>query len=279
MSQLGFNHVFAGLMGLSLISAFAVPPRYTDPLRASIQGLFYPVAAPARQAGGWLRQRVAGPETDGRSPGDILEENRRLRSEVTHLHGEVGTLQRTLQDRERIGPIADLCTPVAVMGADPARRDSLSLQGSFPAQWEGLAVLYAGGMVGRIDRAGSGGAQVRLVTDRGFGAAARFGRFDSLAPAGQRFAYIETKAAFLEGCGDGRMVVRNLQVRDVEAAQLRAGDVAVLDDHEWPILRGQLLGTIEKIEPRPESPLSADIYLRPQRTLTTLAEVMVVTRQ
>jgi len=51
-----------------------------------------------------------------------------------------------------------------VIGADSGTRDSLAISGtSLDGLKEGMYVLYPGGLVGQVNRAGVGGAQVRLV--------------------------------------------------------------------------------------------------------------------
>jgi len=51
MSWVRFNHVFAALLILSALSAFVIPERYTTKAQPQLQGLFYPVAKPARAIG------------------------------------------------------------------------------------------------------------------------------------------------------------------------------------------------------------------------------------
>ena len=53
MSFIRFNHVFAALMILSIITGFILDPIYTEPTRGQLQGVFYPVSRPARRIAFW----------------------------------------------------------------------------------------------------------------------------------------------------------------------------------------------------------------------------------
>ena len=96
MSYLKFNHVFAGLMLLSLFSAFVLNPNITNPARAQVQNLFAPAALPIRSFAGWLHDKIRGSavidvatgSANNARPDELIRlENARLRETVTELLG------------------------------------------------------------------------------------------------------------------------------------------------------------------------------------------------
>src|SRR5689334_3087714 len=179
MSYLKFNHVFAALMLLSILSAFVLNPNITNPARAQVQNLFAPIAWPTRAFAGWVHDKFTGraamdyatgsvktPRTDD----EIRRENAELRQVVSMLYAQVEDLKRVDEERSKLGDRRALCTPFTVFANDSSGlRESLNLQGSsFQHIREKMPVLYANGVVGQISRAGAAGASVRLITDAGF---------------------------------------------------------------------------------------------------------------
>src|SRR6059036_3799099 len=139
MFRLRFNQVFVGLLALSFISAFVLPSRFTNPVR-SIQGLFYPVARPARAIGVALNRRFERPPRDDRAVSDVRAENDQLRRMVSELTAQLAQLQRINADRQLIGDARSLCTPAKVVGnGNGGQRESLSLRaGTFDGVREGM---------------------------------------------------------------------------------------------------------------------------------------------
>ena len=277
MSRIRFHHVFIVLLLLSLLSAFVLP-KQTSGIRAHVQGIFYPVAMPARYVASTLRR----PETrldDKRPASDIVEENERLKLSVSSLTGQMEQLLTRVAEIEQFGPVGQYCKRVPVMGNDPASRDSLSVQGRFDATLLNQPVLYIGGIAGRLERAGLTGAQVRLVTDRSFSATGRFGEFVTNQFGMIEFKPKDTTPPLVEGMGNGVMMIKNLTYE--EAVQVvKEGTWVGLDDPDYPsILAGQKLGKVVSIKKRAESPLRADIEVRPEWNLTALTMVMVLQRQ
>ncbi len=279
MSHFRFNHVFTGLLLLSILSAFVFPKK-TSGLRAHVQGVFYPVAKPVRMIASALRGPVDRP-VDKRPAHDVIVENNRLREAVASLTGQIDVLRAVADEGERFGNAAQFCKRVAVMGNDPAARDSLSVQGSFDPSLVNQPVLYIGGLAGRFERAGLTGAQVRLVTDRGFRATGRFGTFgDNGAGSVAFFPKKNTLLPFVQGYGKGVMMITNLKLEDVEKGQIAVGVWVVLEDREYPLLLNhKTLGKIVSITKRPEAPLWVDIEVRPEWNLMALNYVMVLTKQ
>ena len=282
MSRIKFQHVFVGLMFLSLLSAFAIPPKYTTKVQPQVQGLFAPVARPTRAVAGWAQERLF-PEksTDQRAAEDVRDENDSLRKEVAYLQRQLDLLQERSAERDRLGPIGARCDRFHVVGSDGGTRESLSIQGStLEGLREGKEVLYPDGVVGKVERAGVGGAQVRLITDPASKLIGSFGTFRRNSSGQTEYVPIAVRPAVVEGAGENTMLVRSLTLDEVRAAGLEVGNwVALGDDPEWPEeLQGQRLGKIAKIAPRRDAPLFAEIRVEPAKNLTRLRDVMVVVR-
>ncbi len=276
--SLKFNHVFIALMCLSAGSAFVIPMRMTNPLRAQFQNLFAPVARPIGAITAWMHGKVVRPDKiDSRDSLAIQQENDRLRTTIAALQAQVKTLQDLTAERQLLGDVLALCTPAPVVGGDAGNRESLSIQSAGVVQ-EGMYALYWGGIVGRIERAGiSGGAQVRLVTDPGFSVQGSFGRFVA-GPGGQLvFQEIQAPAPLVQGVGKGAMVIKRLPTEEI--ADIHQGDWVVVQDPDWPLtLQGYKLGVVENKDPAPGAPLFAEIKLRPMANLMQLREVMVMNK-
>jgi hypothetical protein len=286
MSFLRFHHVFAILMLLSVLSAFVLPARFnhrvSDPARANLQGLFAPVSHPARAVASWFHDRFAARESrDPRSSQAVADENQKLKVEVANLLGQLQALQRVNADRDRVGPIRPFCTPVPVIGTDPGNRDALNLGGATLGQIaEGQAVAYDLGVVGRVERRGLLGAQVRLITDVGFRVTGKFGKFEQTPRGEVVFTPINSPAPLVEGAGRGLMVVRNLSVADIKKAELQPEEWVVLDDPDWPnLLQNRRIGRIVSAGPQRNHPLHGEIVVQPYSDLLKLREVMVVTKE
>src|SRR2546421_5003441 len=178
MAIVRFNQFFVGLLALSLLSAFVIPSRYTNPVR-SIQRLFAPIAWPARGVGAALRGRFTPQKHDDRAADDVKTENEHLRALVVSMTGTLEEMRRINADRDLVPDIVrSLSTPFRVIGSDPtAHRDSLSISASPGDGVEtGMAVLYAGGLVGRVARVHPGGTQGQLITHARLRAQAAFFR-------------------------------------------------------------------------------------------------------
>jgi hypothetical protein len=274
MSGIRFNHVFTVLLLLSLLSAF-VFPRRTSNLRSHVQGIFYPVAKPARMIASTIRGRMDGPK-DTRPADDIIAENRRLKMSLANLSGQVAGLQARVAEMERFGDLAPLCKRVPVMGNDPAARDSLSVLGAFEPSLVNQPALYFDGLAGTFERAGKSGAQIRLVTDRSFSVTGRFGTFIDDSNGVMTFSPKKTELPLVEGQGRGVMMIRNVEVAELAKAQIGEGHWVVLEDKDFPpILQHVKLGRVVSIKKRIEAPLWADVEVRPEWNLMGLESVMV----
>jgi cell shape-determining protein MreC len=284
MSWVRFNHVFAALLVLSALSAFVIPERYTSKAEPQLQGLFYPVAKPARAIGAAISGRVSSrPDpTDTRDGATLREENAELRQELAARLRELEESRLREGERAQLGLLRELCTPVKVVGPDTAAsREGLMLQGStVEGLKQGQVVLVPAGIVGKIDRPpGLAGAQVRLITDRGVRINAYFGRLDRKT---NRVEPLRTSPPLIEGIGDGAMrCATSLTMEEVKsnAVNLQAGDWVLLDDRDWDErVHYRPIGKVVRVAPQANSPLYADIRIEPMKNLTLLNEVMVLTK-
>lgn len=290
MSNLRFNHVFFVLMLVSLVSAFFFPPEATNPGRAHLQGLFSPISRPARGLAGVVYRRFHQnvPVDDGspaipRAPQTLLEENRQLRVALSNLSVKFEQLTQLNADRQLVGNIRPLCEPASVTGADSSGvRESLSLSMSGAGTLKAdMPVLIRDNLVGKLVRAGIGGAQVRLITDPGFFVTGRIGQYKSDADGQVKFESVVGLQPLVQGIGHGAMAIRsNISMQQVSDLGITLNFIVVLDDRDWPgNLQGYWLGRITAIRPQQNAPLFADIRVEPVNDLMRLKEVMVMVRQ
>jgi cell shape-determining protein MreC len=279
MSYLKFQHVFFGLMGMSAITAFAIPSRLVNGVQPGVEALFAPIARPVGGVARWAHDRIS-PEIspDQRLSQDVKKENQALRNEVASLTVRLTDLQQKEGKRAELGTIRARCSPFPVVGPDTGTRESLNLQGStMEGLHDGMYVLYGGGVAGQIQRAGAAGAHVQLVTDPGFGIRAGFGYFPK---GGIDFIPRRAPEALVRGIGNGQMEILMLTKEDVKTAALEIGDWVIVAEPTWPAyLQGQHLGRIISIGDRIRAPGYKRIVVEPPQSLLRLREVMVVTKE
>jgi len=281
MSTLRFQHVFSGLLVLSALSAFVIPPRYTIRFEPQIQAVFAPVSRPAGMVAAWVHDRLwPAALKDQRQNEDIREENERLRALVSTLTVQLDEQRQRNAERAKLGNAGDLSALVKVVGSDTGSRESLALATS---SIEGVQaeqyVLCQTGLVGQVERAGLAGAQVRLVTDPSFRIRGRFAHFRRDAKGNPQIEPLPTPVVLVEGLGKGRMAVRELSY-EIARLHLHVGDTIGVNDPDCPpALEGQPIGRIISIERRRDAHLLAEIRIEPTANLTRLREVMVMTKE
>jgi hypothetical protein len=278
MSYVKFNHVFGLLLVISAVSAFVIPEKYSHRPLPAVQAVFAPVSFPMRKLGAWAHDRLAPRDlASKRSLEALAAENERLKNQNGWLQKQVD-IERSRN--AQWAPLADLrerCVVLAVGGTDGGTRDSLALPASaLERVRDGAFALYPGGVAGQVQgRTGIGGAQLRLITDRGSKVRGHFVR------RGEGGTVAATTATVLfEGVGNGAMVVRgSITWDEVEKGAVKVGDTARLDDRDWPAdLHGQALGVVTKVEPLREQHKFAEIRVEPTTNLLLLDEVMVFTK-
>lgn len=282
------NPLFVALMLLAFLCAFVLPARISDPPREELAGLFYPVARPARAVAGVLHRhfhRTApidlGSPAAPRPDETILQENQRLREQLSSLLIRYAKLAESSDARNLQGNILPYCRAVAVAGIDTSGGREALLIGS--SSLAGLQpddpVLYAPqALAGRVVRAGVSGAEVRLVTDPGFAETARIIKYVPDRTGAPQAMRVATLQPLVEGMGKGRMVIRStVPWSTVEQLQIGVGDLLALDDPEWPPeAQGVSIGRITSLAPQPNAPLFAEIQVQPMANLMQLREVMVM---
>ncbi len=279
-----FKHVFVALMALAALSAFVIPPRFTDRAVPQLQILFAPVARPTQA----LVSRAAGhggPELppDERPAYAIRLENDRLVQENIWLRQHLDELQRVNNEREKLGDLRPLCTPVKVLGPDPGPRESLAVAGSsLEGLKDGMYVVYPGGIVGTLQRSGVAGGQVQLITNPGFRVTAYFSGTRKVTQDGKTetaILRVGPERVLVEGVGRQEMRVRQVKAADLKAWDLRPNDYVILDDPDWPNrLRGTRIGRVTAIVPHKDRALFAEVHIAPTSDLLKLREVMVLTK-
>lgn len=291
MSQLRFNHVFVFIMLASGLSAFVLPRGVSDAVRGKLDNLLIPIAAPVHSMAGSINSRFAGAppvpadaKGQARSPTDLQEEIAHQKVTIASLSAQLDELRKRDAAQEALGEeLRKFCRVVQVWGSDAGVRQTLSLQGStLDGLGNGMPVISADGVVGKIELAGIGAARVRLITDANFTLGAEFRRFEQNGAdaSSGKFSRVDTPAFTATGDGHGRLVITNLRTADVNQAGLKEGDWVTLADHDWPmLLQGRKLGEVESVREQKRLPLFADIVVKPDVDLMKLREVMVVVKK
>lgn len=290
MSKLRFGHLFALLMLGSFISAFVLPARVTIPARGAMDGLFSPIARPVRAMSLLLlhRERPERPvdivsPTEPRTNEAVLKQNRQLLLQLANLSAKFDRLAKLNADRLLVGAnLRDLCRPASVIGTDPSGfRQALLIGPSFSHFQVDQPVIYVGGIVGRIERAGISGDVVRLITDQGFSCTAMIGQYLHEADGKVTLHWVPNLTPLVQGIGENAMAVRNtITMQQVKDLNIGVHDMVALNDDDWPEnLRGYWLGQITAIRPQTNAPLFADIRIAPTQNLLRLKEVMVMVRR
>jgi cell shape-determining protein MreC len=287
MPNFRLNHVFAALMLVSFFAAFVIPPKFTNPARGELQGIFSPVSRPVRGIAGFVYRRISptvqtddGSPTTQRTDETVLEENRKLRITLSNLTVKLDQLSQLNADRALIGDIRPLCKPATVTGVDSsALRESLVLSTPISSGFKAdMPVLFAGGLVGKIARTGIGSATVRLITDPGFAVTGRIGQYKTDSDGKVKLECIEHLQPLVQGAGHGTMAIRGtISMQQVHDLNIAVNDMVVLDDRDWPgNIQGYWVGRIVAISPASNVPLFADIRVEPVSDLMKLNEVMVM---
>src|SRR5215217_719903 len=153
MSYVRFSHVFALLLVISALSAFAVPEKHSKKPLPGLQGLFAPVSFPARRFGAWAHDRLSPPDLAGkRTFQAIVAENERLTNYVGSLQKQIEIERRRNAEWAPLpADVRERCIAVAVGGADAGPRESLALPpSSLQRVRDGAFALYPGGVAGQV---------------------------------------------------------------------------------------------------------------------------------
>jgi cell shape-determining protein MreC len=280
VSRVQFNQVFSGLILLSLLSAFVLPPRVTDIGRSPIQTLLIPISRPAYRIANSIRGHFQPPPVEDTRPATAIEqENLALRQQVQILSNKIQDLEQRANERASLGGYESYCDRFEVSGADTNGRDGITIAGTKIGEIrEDQPVLSSGGvidLIGRITAIRGMAAHVRLVTDAGFTVTGHFISFSASSGAQEK-----NLLAIITGSGLGQMAIDNLHGDEVRDQGIQPGDWVVLRDETWPRgVQGVRIGRVASIQPLPKQPLFADIQLVPEEDMTHLNDVWVMTRQ
>jgi hypothetical protein len=278
MSRLRFQHVFFALMCGAFVCAFVVPPRVLSPRRMDLAGIFNPLSFPLRRLAEAVRGPAASPAESSLSRQAILEQNDQLRQEVVRLQTAVDRLGKMEAEREQLGDLKSQCVRVPVAGDDAGGGDALILAAASTPLRQGEAVVYPGGLAGRLE-VGFGGTRVRLLSDSGFAVTGAFVRF--VQRHGSLTAVrLPAAMPLVQGLGHGMLAVSDMKAADFQAAGLRKGDWVVLNDSQWPAaVQGVRIGQIVLARPSLTEPGFMDIRLSPGTDLMRLSDVWVLNEQ
>lgn len=287
MTTLRNNRLFYALMIIAFITAFFVPHRISDRGRAHVQALFAPVAVPARWVAAVIHDRIWSDRgRDDASPASprptdaVYAENERLRVELASLSGQLEYYRVQAGEREKLGALRDRCAAFTVMGPDSGTRDALNLVGATAgALRRGMPALTSAGLIGQVERVGTGSALVLLLTDRQSVFTGKFGRPATDDNSTPTFALLALEPTLIAGIGQSQMKSDKLAWKDVQAVGLRVGDWVVLDDPAWPAaLKWSRVGKVRSIQQSKKNMLFAEIIIDPVVNPQQLREVLVMDR-
>jgi hypothetical protein len=288
MPTLRFNHVFAGLMIVSFISALFVPTRYTNASKGLADAFISPLSHRIRTLSLKIRNkldppRLQGPDAD-RTTEDISSELALLRNRLARLEEEKATLQKQIVTQ---GDLKSVCREFAVIGNDSRDRDSITISGTRRDGLEpGMAVLADEQIVGRIESAGLASSRVRLITDTDVAMRVAFRRVQVKPATGpsneaqlQPIDLPMPDNPMCKGAGGEFMLVQNVKRQDAEVLQIN--DLVVLDDaSRWPQeLRSRAIGRVSRVGYSRSSPKLAEIVISPQVPLKSLTSVQVLMKK
>jgi cell shape-determining protein MreC len=283
MQGLRFNHVYALLLLFCAASAFLLP-RLVDPARAQLQNIYAPISRPALALVDLIhstlnRQRTPdamSPDAP-RSDADIRRENLDLHQSLALLTSQIQFLQQRVAEREKLGTLADLCTPYSVSATDAGSSESLVIGGgNLTGLKEGMPAVFSGGLVGRLESPGVTGTRVRLITDRGARVTGTFIRLIKGPTGRTELVPIATHPVLVTGEGNNTLVVEAMHVED--AQKISVDDWVELNDSDWPSpVQGVLVGRVVAPPTGSRQSIGFDqIRLEPATRLMQLRELMIV---
>lgn len=286
MAAIKFNHVFWLLMVGGVASSLALKPTTADALRAPIALLFAPVSEPVTKGSLWLNERIDSgkkPTVPGTRTFDELDaENATLRNQLASLSAQLDELKQLNTDRAMMGDVRNRAVPARVLGADAGIKQMLHIAAPTDAPLsEGMPVISARGLVGRLTGGIKGGARVLLTTDRESKVQCAFVRFVRDPNTGRLVAQdLPSPAPLVTGTGtasDSPLRILNLSMKNVQESGVKQGDAVVVNDPDYPVhLRGFTVATVTEIRQSKSNPLFAEILLDPPSDFRRLKEVMIV---
>ena len=272
---------------IAFIAAFTLPP-VRDGVKMTVQGLFVPVARPARAIGQALNDAVISPINRFNLEGgpETLEraryENGMLRSRLSNVESQLEDLKKANAQFRRLNTnLQSRVEAATVLGGPVDQRQTLTIATpNLSKIEEKMAVVHPLGVVGRVlSVAPTGGtARVLLATDPAFRVDVRFIRFQTRPDNTIEAVPLPMPVAVLAEGTTRELTVRYLPARPTREL-LRVGDAVLLDDPTFPaVTRGLRLGTIRAIDLPSTDAGYASMQIEPTADLATLSEVLVVNK-
>jgi cell shape-determining protein MreC len=284
------------------LAFFVLPSRWTAPLVTLVQPLL-PVQFAADRISNALHELSPAGATE--IPADQADELHRELASYRHrvaalsqrqaeLEGEVAGLRATREwsvDGRSFGKSGRLI-PARVLAGDllswrdsrliaagalqGVRREDGVLSSHFSIGIEdasrvrdGMAVMQAEALIGFVDQVGTHAARVRLLTDPAVQMKVRTGRWverDFVPLAGE---------FWLVGRGNGRMILRDLDRRDVESGRIQVGDAVLSDPESTRLPVAMVVGRIGSVVPDHNNALLSTAVVEPVLASISLHGVYV----
>jgi len=117
---------------------------------------------------------------------------------------------------------------------------------------DGLAILYGETLIGTVEQAGTHTARVKLISDIGSQRKVLIGRFQEQG----NFVAVE-RYFWLTGQGRGRMVIKDVEKKQVDEGVIAVGDYILSDPDDASLPASMVIGTVEAIHSDRNRPLLA----------------------
>lgn len=280
--------LFLILMGVSLVTGFILPKRWTEAGRAPFQtrALLQRVFTGTAQEASQRVAEVVEEPRQRRRAAELAAENEALRRQV--VAQGLRLRQQQLQLDELTGLVGqspdNLATivraPVVAFDADGDRETVQVMLPSRAYQYVEVGHWVAAGvrekpsrelisraaLVGQVTEVQTRLARVRLASDPGFNVGVRVAK---VLPDGNWRVYDEP--CRLLGKGGGRMLI-DLAEQNYYAEQARVVVVPGDDRLPWPLSVGEIVGA----EPRRDSPQHVDLVVQPWVELSEMTHAYII---
>lgn len=133
----------------------------------------------------------------------------------------------------------------------------------------GMAILLGEVFLGWVEKVGPHVSRVKLLSDPSVQMKVRIGRFTS-----DRFSFAEGYY-WLMGRGDGRMEIRDVEARSIQAAAVEVGDVVLSDPSNESLPAALTIGTVSALIPDRDNPLFMHLDVRPVLLPSQLDRVFI----
>lgn len=158
-----------------------------------------------------------------------------------------------------------------VRAAAPVVSDQFSIEpGREQGIRDGLVVLLGEVLVGFVAQVGTHTARVKLISDVSIQMKCRIGRFEE-----DGTCRLMDDSYWIYGRGNGRMEIRDVDRRDVEAGVVQVGDVVLSDPRSAQLPAAMTMGTVRGISPARDKPLFSILVIKSEPHSEPLDRVYV----